>query len=259
MFAVLADATCSDEAWAMDYSPERCHMVGDTAVAGCTGKISGSCGMRMYSRSKVGRGVYSMAIKAAPGAGVATAFYLSTSTTNGGLFTGTPWVEIDWEILGLQAGPQTRIWTNLMTGVAQEHNELVTVPFDVSAGYHTYSIHISNSTISWVADGVAYRTIDFTPFPDVVEHVGNSDFKVFASLWGRSERDPVIGIPAFRDALGVLENNSNHFPLYACYRRGGSRRLGGHGPLGEGGDLAEVEREEKAMEDEDPRSSRGAE
>jgi len=182
--AVLASASCSNGAWSVDYSPRRCHMVGDAAVVSCDARLGVECGMRMSSNFKVGLGIHSMTIKAAPGAGVATTFYLST---NGGLYDKmkrTPWVEIDWEILGLQAGPRTQIWTNLFTGVAQEHNQMITVPFDVSDDYHTYSFHISKSRVSWVVDGVTYRTVDIRSFPDVISHANRNRFQVFWTATG---------------------------------------------------------------------------
>lgn len=225
MLAPLARAGCSSGVWADDYSPERCRIADGAAVVSCNGKRGPLCGMRMSSHKKVGFGVHSMTIKAAPGAGVATTFYLST---NGGLYDKmkrNPWVELDWEILGLQAGPRTRIWTNLFTGIAQEHNQMITVPFDVSAAYHTYTFRISESSIVWEVDGAAYRSIDIRPYPDVVGAARDNRFQLFASVWGRSSHEPGEGIPAFRNALGLLDYNRNPFPLYAGIRRPDGRRL----------------------------------
>lgn len=47
-----------------------------------------------------------------------------------------------------------------------------------------------------------------------------SAFQEFASVWGKSSSEPGEGIPAFREALGLLDTNSNSFPIYAGFRRG---------------------------------------
>ena len=77
-----------------------------------------------------------------------------------------PWVELDFEIMGNMAGPRTeagresqkdvprweeqcpatgpggqsRIWTNMFTGIAVEHNQWIIVPFDVTQDYHEYGL-----------------------------------------------------------------------------------------------------------------------
>merc|ERR1712232_331856 len=132
-----------------------------------------------------GRGSHAMGVKAAPGAGVATTYYLSN---NGGLYDKTkthPWVELDFEIMGHMAGPTSKIWTNMFTGVAVEHNQWITVPFDVTVGYHTYSFAITDKSIAWLVDGISYRTVDIAAFPDVGHAVASSAFQEFISVWGK--------------------------------------------------------------------------
>jgi len=181
----------------------------------------------MSSNTWKGAGTHSMGIKAAPGAGVATTFYLSN---NGGMYDKMkrhPWVELDFEIMGHMAGPSSKIWTNMFTGVAVEHNQWITVPFDVSQDYHTYSFEVTDNSIAWVVDGVTYRKEDIASFPDVQQAVRSRAFQEFASVWGKSSREPGEGIPAFRAGLSLLDQNSNSFPIYAGYKRPGGRRLRG--------------------------------
>mmetsp|Transcript_119967 Transcript_119967/g.334673 ORF Transcript_119967/g.334673 Transcript_119967/m.334673 type:complete len:266 (+) Transcript_119967:11-808(+) len=216
---VPVHTACANGAWSDDHSPHRCHMVGRTAVVSCDGKRGADCGMRMSSTYHVGVGSHSMIIRAAPGAGVATTFYLSTNEGLYDKFKQQPWNELDFEIMGLQASAQTRIWTNVFTGVAVEHNQMISVPFDVTAGYHNYTFNITESNVAFVVDGVAYRSMDITPFPDLVSAIQCSAFAVFASVWGKSSQDEGEGIPAFRNALGVLDRNPNLFPVFAGFRR----------------------------------------
>eukprot|EP00441_Pelagodinium_beii_P047572 CAMPEP_0197622608 /NCGR_PEP_ID=MMETSP1338-20131121/2841_1 /TAXON_ID=43686 ORGANISM="Pelagodinium beii, Strain RCC1491" /NCGR_SAMPLE_ID=MMETSP1338 /ASSEMBLY_ACC=CAM_ASM_000754 /LENGTH=255 /DNA_ID=CAMNT_0043192351 /DNA_START=60 /DNA_END=827 /DNA_ORIENTATION=+ len=218
---------CSDANWEVAYSPEHCHVEGDSVIVSCNAASGDQCGTRMSSTFHVGRGSHAMGIKAAPGAGVATTYYLSN---NGGLYDKTkthPWVELDFEIMGHMAGPQSKIWTNMFTDTAVEHNQWITVPFDVTAGYHTYSFDITDSSISWVVDGVTYRKEDISKHPDVKAAVSDSSFQEFASVWGKSSSEPGEGIPEFQAGLSLLDHNSNSFPIFAGYKRLPRRRLRG--------------------------------
>ncbi|CAE8742463.1 unnamed protein product [Polarella glacialis] len=220
-----AHAGCSNGQWTDAYCPERCYVDGEgAAVVSCGSKDGDQCGMRMSSNSHVGQGLHAMGVKAAPGDGVATTFYLSN---NGGLYDKTkqhPWVEIDFEIMGHQAAADhTKIWTNLFTGVGVEHNQMITVPFDATAGYHTYAVDLTDSSVAWVVDGVTYRKEDITSLADVVAAVRSSAFQELVSVWGKSSRDAGEGIPEFREALGILDRNQNNFPIHAGFKRAQQR------------------------------------
>ncbi|CAK9107863.1 unnamed protein product [Durusdinium trenchii] len=133
---------------------------GNVRQISCTGPKSDLCGTRLSSSNFVGRGYHSIRIKAAAGPGVVSTFYLSN---NGGLYDKTkthPWVELDFEIMGNMAGGHSRIWTNMFTDIAVEHNDWITVPFDVSADVHEYGFELSDNSIAFKVDGVAYRTVD---------------------------------------------------------------------------------------------------
>merc|ERR1711920_1101141 len=83
---------------------------------------------------------------------------------------------------------------------------------------HTYSFEVTDKSIAWVVDGVTYRKEDISDFADVKQSVHASAFQEFISVWGKSASDPGEGIPAFRTGLGVLDDNSNSFPLYSGTR-----------------------------------------
>lgn len=128
-----AHGQCANPQWAVAYNPERCTIQNGAAVVACDAPRGPDCGTRLSSHARVGAGRHALRMKAAPGAGVATTFYLSN---NGGLYDKTktrPWVEVDFELMGKQARGTSKIWTNMFTGVAQEHYKEVTVPFDTSA------------------------------------------------------------------------------------------------------------------------------
>eukprot|EP00440_Ansanella_granifera_P073224 gb/GFBE01079458.1/.p1 GENE.gb/GFBE01079458.1/~~gb/GFBE01079458.1/.p1 ORF type:complete len:307 (+),score=54.45 gb/GFBE01079458.1/:1-921(+) len=217
--AALSHASCSRGAWTIAYSPDHCHRQGDALIVSCNDKVGSQCGTRLSSSAFVGAGTHSVGIKAAPGAGVATTFYLSN---NGGLYDKTrthPWVELDFEIMGNMAGPSSsKIWTNMFTGIAVEHNQWITVPFDVTADYHTFAFVLDETSVSWTVDGVTYRKEDITMLGDVASSIRSSKLQEFVSVWGKSSSDPGEGIPEFQAGLGKLDHNPNHFPIYAGFK-----------------------------------------
>jgi len=232
-----ANAGCTNAGWTDAYSPERCHVSGDKAVVQCLDKSGPQCGMRMESTFNSGMGLHSMGIKAAPGPGVVTTFYLSN---NGGLYDKSctePWVELDYEIMGNQVGPTSRIWTNMFTGTCQEHWEWIEVPFDVSAGYHTYAFDITEDSVSWLVDGEVYRTEPIAQYTDVRGAAQSSAFREFVSVWGKSSSEPGEGIPEFQNGLGKLDDNPNNFPLLAGFERGSAEA--GTPPPVDGGEPGE--------------------
>jgi len=164
-----------------------------------------------------------MTIKAAPGSGVASTFYMSN---HGGVLDQiNPRVELEFAVMGKSAGAQsTDIWTSMWTGVAVEHSKWITVPFDATAGFHTYSFDISDESLAWVVDGVTYRKEDLAAYPDVVTAMQSSAFQEFVSVWGQdSEKVRGGKLQGFSAALGSLDANSNQFPVHASFQRG--RRL----------------------------------
>lgn len=220
--AAVASADCSNDAWTDDYSADRCYLSGPQAVVACN-KKGPECGMRMSATFRVGRGVHSMSIKAAPGSGVASTFYLSNY--GGVLDQNKPRVEMEFAVMGKSAGTQsTKIWTDMWTGVAVEHSKWITVPFDATAAFHNYSYDISDTSLAWVVDGVTYRKEDLAAFPDVLTAIQSSSFQEFASVWGQdSEKIRGGKLQGFSAALGSLDENSNPFPVHASFQRG--RRL----------------------------------
>ncbi|CAE7356830.1 XTH1 [Symbiodinium pilosum] len=216
-WSVCCPNSCSGGGWTVAYSAQRCQMSNGVRRISCDGPSMHTCGMRLTSSNYVGRGYHSVRIKAAPGPGVVTTFYLSN---NGGLYDKTkthPWVELDFEIMGNMAGPggQSRIWTNMFTDIAVEHNQWIIVPFDVTADYHEFGFELGDNSISFKVDGVPYRTVDIQHHEDVRSSIWSTSLQEFVSVWGQSSQDPGEGIPEFQNALGLLDSIPNGFPRYA--------------------------------------------
>mmetsp|Transcript_103905 Transcript_103905/g.333052 ORF Transcript_103905/g.333052 Transcript_103905/m.333052 type:complete len:152 (-) Transcript_103905:188-643(-) len=70
-----------------------------------------------------------------------------------------------------------------------------------------------------MVDGVAYRTVATDSFLDAHTAAQSGSFREFISVWGKSSADAGEGIPAFRDALGILDSNMNVFPLIVDFQR----------------------------------------
>eukprot|EP00419_Tripos_fusus_P000410 CAMPEP_0172674124 /NCGR_PEP_ID=MMETSP1074-20121228/12567_1 /TAXON_ID=2916 /ORGANISM="Ceratium fusus, Strain PA161109" /LENGTH=778 /DNA_ID=CAMNT_0013491513 /DNA_START=162 /DNA_END=2498 /DNA_ORIENTATION=- len=179
---------------------------------------SPDCGMRIVAPSKaIGVGQMSMRLKAAPGPGVVTSFYLSN---NGGMFSDSkPWNEIDFEIFGKMASPNNSvIWTNLFTGLQVEHNQVIHVPFDVTADFHTYTFDLSPTAIKYMVDGVVYRILDISAWEDAKNSIQSSNLRSYISVWGKTVADPQVGCGPFVNLQGKLDDNKGPFPLYARFR-----------------------------------------
>lgn len=212
---VCCPNSCDGGGWTVAYSANHCQRHGNVRQISCTGASSSLCGTRLSSSHFVGRGYHSIRLKAAGGPGVVSTFYLSN---NGGLYDKTkthPWVELDFEIMGNTAGGHSRIWTNMFTDIAVEHNDWITVPFDVTAAVHEYGFELSDNFIAFKVGGIAYRTVDIRNHQDVKSAIWSSSLQQFISVWGKSSSDPGEGIMEFRNAMGVL--NGNHFPAVAEY------------------------------------------
>lgn len=209
---------CEASGWHDAYGGERCWNDGNILNIKCEDKGSGSnCGGRVMNDAQFGIGDVAVRIKAAPGSGVVTSFYLSN---NGGMFVeGGSWNEIDFEIMGNQANEKgTKIWTNFFTGQGVEHHGFYSVPFDVSAEDHIYTIRLNLTHVQWLVDDRPLRTSSFTEYQDMVDAVNGNSFQRFASVWGKAWSDPPLGAcQEFTDGMGKMDDNPNGFPLVATF------------------------------------------
>lgn len=82
---------------------------------------------------------------------------------------------------------------------------------------HEYAFEISDRTVKWLVDGAVVQQEDVSHYPDLVANVRSSSLQQFASVWGKSASDEGEGIPIFRQQLGLLSQNTNHFPITASF------------------------------------------
>lgn len=102
-------------------------------------------------------GTYSVRMKAAAQEGVVNSFFIYTGPSE-----GNPWDEIDIEISGKDT---TTLQTNYYTNGVGGHEDYISLGFDSSTAFHTYSIEWMPGTIKWYVDGELKHTEDGSKGP----------------------------------------------------------------------------------------------
>lgn len=180
----------------------------------CVSTDTHECGARLSSSHKLGRGTYSVTMKTAVGPGVLSAFYLTTIGEDHAHHDHDEhWNEIDFEVLGTGVHPQgSQIWTNFYTAPfrknrdpqEKEHGAYIKVPFDLSNGFHTYTIDVTYTHIKWMIDSKVHRSVDISQYKDLISTISSDSFQAQLSVWGQNETSRTDW-----EQVGFLENNKN--------------------------------------------------
>jgi hypothetical protein len=127
-------------------------------------------------------------MKAAKGSGIVSSFFT---------YTGSPWDEIDVEILGKNTNQaQLNYFVNGTGG----HERLVDLGFDASAEYHTYAFDWQPNGIKWYVDGVLKHSVTGS-----TSTLPSHPMQIMMNLWNG------IGVDGW---LGPFNYSG---PLYASY------------------------------------------
>ncbi len=86
-------------------------------------------------------GTFETNMMAAKGDGLVTSFFL---------YTGSPWDEIDVEILGKDT---TKVQFNYYVNGVANNEKIIDLGFDAAYGYHKYAIEWGPGWINWYVDG----------------------------------------------------------------------------------------------------------
>ncbi len=144
-----------------------------------------SCG-EYRTNDTFGYGRFEVRMRAAKASGTVSSFFV---------YTGSPWDEIDVEILGKNTNQvQFNYYVNGVGG----HERLVDLGFDASADYHTYAFDWQAGSISWYVDGVLKHSVSGGTLP-------SHPAQIMMNLWNG------IGVD------GWLGGFSYPGPLYAYY------------------------------------------
>jgi hypothetical protein len=212
-FSVSSCSSCPSMDFAIDYSPDQCSWQNGVSTMACSSKDGYQCGLRVSSHHSYGAGRFSTRIKAAPGPGIASNFYLYTYGRQNA--KDKAWNEIDFEILGEHVGTQSsKIWTNAFFGHGIQFPQFIHVPFDASADFHTYTIDITCCSIVWIVDGITYRRYDLNmnEHPGMIGAIQYADLQVLLSLWGQDRAS------GNWPEIGYLDDNMKTFPLQASFQ-----------------------------------------
>jgi beta-glucanase (GH16 family) len=155
----------------------------NTASAG----KSYSCGEYRTSDT-VSYGRFETRMKAAKASGIVSSFFT---------YTGSPWDEIDVEILGKNT---SQVQFNYFVNGTGGHERVVDLGFDASAGYHTYAIDWQPNAISWYVDGVLKHSVSGS-----TSTLPSHPMQIMMNLWNG------IGVDGWLGSFGYAG------PLYASY------------------------------------------
>jgi beta-glucanase (GH16 family) len=136
----------------------------------------------------VSYGRFETRMKAAKASGIVSSFFT---------YTGSPWDEIDVEILGKNT---SQVQFNYFVNGTGGHERVVDLGFDASAGYHTYAIDWQPNSINWYVDGVLKHSVTGSP-----STLPSHPMQIMMNLWNG------IGVD------GWLGSFSYTGPLYASY------------------------------------------
>jgi endo-1,3-1,4-beta-glycanase ExoK len=128
----------------------------------------------IHTNARFGYGTYTASMRTAKGSGLNTAFFTYIGEQN-----KVPHDEIDFEFLGKDS---TKVQLNHFVNGKPQGPFMVSLGFDASQAFHTYSFHWQKDKISWYVDGkLVYTTVQGALMPN---HPGF----LFFSLWSGSDK-----------------------------------------------------------------------
>jgi len=139
-------------------------------------------------------GTFEVNMKSASASGIVSSFFT---------YTGSPWDEIDCEILGKNT---SQIQFNFFVGGVGGHEHVYNLGFDSSLLYHKYKIEYGNGYINWYVDGTWVWGVNNTGLnlPNGAALPSHAQ-KIYMNLW------PGTGVDSW---LGAFSYSG---PLYAYY------------------------------------------
>lgn len=147
-------------------------------------------------------GHFSMQMKLVPGdsAGVVTAFYLSSQTSQHD--------EIDFEFLGNRTGQPYILQTNVFTGGIGNREQRIYLWFDPTKDFHSYAVLWNMKMIAIFVDEIPIRV--FKNSKDLgVGYPFNQPMRVYSSLWNADE---------WATRGGLEKTDWSNAPFVAAYK-----------------------------------------
>ncbi len=117
-------------------------------------------------------GTFETNMKAAKGDGLVTSFFL---------YTGSPWDEIDVEILGKNT---TQVQLNYYVNGVANNEKIINLGFDAAYGFHKYAIEWGNGWINWYIDGRWVYGVNNTGFnAPYGKQMPSHPMQIMCNLW----------------------------------------------------------------------------
>jgi hypothetical protein len=132
---------------------------------------------------------------AAKGSGIVSSFFT---------YTGSPWDEIDVEILGKNT---TQAQFNYFVNGVGGHERVVDLGFDASAGYHTYAVDWQPNSIAWYVDGVLKHTATGSP-----STLPSHPMQIMMNLWNGIGVDGWLGPFSYSAPLSASYDSVTYTP-----------------------------------------------
>ena len=111
------------------------------------------------TNNNVSYGLFEVSMKASKALGTTSTFFTYTGPSE-----GNPWDEIDVEVIWRNSDGSLSqngiLQTNYFTHGAGNHETLINLSFDASAGFHTYAFEWASDSIKWYVDGNLVHTED---------------------------------------------------------------------------------------------------
>lgn len=204
-----------------NYARDQCFMQEDgTVLVNCADPDPSNCGVGASSHKKSGKGIYSISLQAAAGDGIATSFYLYTFGQNES--KEEDWNSITMTVYGSLCSPnKSKVLTQYAAGefVANakpefrklEHQKFIEVPFDACADWHTYTIDVNDTMVSWIVDETTVREQDMMHYSDMVKSIKKNKLEARFSVWAQN------ATTAQSAEMGMIEDNGGEFPVGAWF------------------------------------------
>jgi beta-glucanase (GH16 family) len=134
-------------------------------------------------------GTFETNMKAAKGNGMVSSFFL---------YTGSPWDEIDVEILGKNTN---QVQFNYYVNGVGNNEKVINLGFDASQGYHRYAIEYGNGYINWYVDGAWKYGVNNTGFnASYGKQMPSHPMQIIMNLWPGTGVDSWLGYFSYAGA-----------------------------------------------------------